>query len=186
MLKVYDDVGHFHIPRTGGRSLTEEFRKHHGNPVVILPKEYDFGRHCTLAEIDKIYDIDSLDRIICLVRNPYAICVSLYFWVRRCMKNEGAYKQMSSIHPEMEILFDLEFDDYVKWYVKHWNSLKDWIVINNRIPINLEIYRMEDINMETDINKSVHEPYMDYFNTETKNIIKEFDAWAFDRFEYGG
>lgn len=182
MLGIYNNktIAHLHIPKTGGGSFRRDLQSRYSDYQHCLPEKYKLGRHCPLSEIVEIYDITKFDVIYCLVRNPYAVAVSLYHWVRRAIDNGGVYKQYVDIQPEILILLKMEFDEYIDWYIKNWNSFEDWIFVNGEIPPNVKILKMEDVKYKNYINKSKHRPFMEYYNEDTKRKIYEFDRWCFE------
>ena len=104
--------------------------------------------------------------------------MSLYFWLRR----PGSHVRLAQNTPHAMVVLELDFDDYIDWYVENWHSFKDWIFVDGKIPDNLEIIRMEDLTYTAHINKSNHKPFMEYYNEETKRKLYEFNKWCFDRF----
>ena len=164
-----------HIPKNAGTSIEEYF----GNKSVRIQPE----KHADIYEIKKKFKNSYNNyRKFTIIRNPYDKMVSWYFYLKR---NLGDYNV-------------IEFNNWIKDPSKFWHIndpisyLKpqyEWI--NNTV----EIIKFENLNKELNkffnkqinlpiTNKSNHKHYLEYYNTESLDIIYNRYKKDFKKFNY--
>lgn len=190
MLHYYEKekLGFFHIPKTAGRSTMRAFGKIYGSSKSIYSVH---GRHEPLVVVKELMgpEFDST-RLVTVIRNPYDLAVSHYFWIRR---DPSLKDKQSKINIELLKIYDLTFSQYIDWHCENWNSYKDWLFIDDKYP-NIQILRFE--NLQNDINNFVGETvelehlnraprrkkgYKPYFNKKLYTKITNKYKWCFDQ-----
>tara|TARA_R110002020_G_scaffold50211_1_gene142102 strand:- start:1210 stop:1746 length:537 start_codon:yes stop_codon:yes gene_type:complete len=164
-----------HIPKNAGTSIEEYF----SNESVRIQPE----KHADIYEIKKKFKNSYNNyKKFTIIRNPYDKMVSWYFYLKR---NLGDYNVV-------------EFNDWIKEPSRFWHAndpisfLKpqhEWI--NNTV----EIIKFENLNKELNkffnkqinlpiTNKSNHKHYLEYYNTESLDIIYNRYKKDFKKFNY--
>jgi len=177
----------FHIPKTGGTSFTTFLRKKLGESRHIKK----FTHHEPLLVKKEILGDELFNKliIITLIRNPYANLVSHWAWVQQIKSN--------SKYPHIAELKGVNFPEFVDWHFENYNSYSDFILINEEIPPNLRIIRLEYLEKDTNkilnnelglnlqldfphIHKTSHAPFMDYYTNDLLNKVNKKYEWTFD------
>ncbi|MFO8237201.1 MAG: sulfotransferase family 2 domain-containing protein [Prochlorococcaceae cyanobacterium] len=90
------NILYIHIPKCGGSSLVESFRQDGYNVLLqttgLLPQEALLAspQHLTSKSLLSLIDLNKIDEVFTIVRNPYDRLVSEYRWTqRRASKGEG-------------------------------------------------------------------------------------------------
>jgi hypothetical protein len=185
-----------HIPKNAGTS-------------IITSKELSFDvieHRCALS-----YKINNPDywqeyTTVAIVRNPWDRFVSCYEYAR--MKNSYWHsndKQEKSAfgpHEDFNIASNLNFTDFtIKFITKQltlshpgWTSQHRWVCGDNFKIIVDKIFRFEEIETNLEfkkifgnikkLNKSLRSNYKDYYNEETREIIREVYKKDIEIFNY--
>lgn len=191
----------YHIPKTAGATLKAVIR----NLFNYDPELHRFEhpeKHDELKVKKEMLGSVFFDKIqmVTSVRNPLATALSLYFWVCRTKGDEEMIAHQESLNPGITIAHKLTFEEFInEWYLDNWNSYKDWILIDDKFPYNLNVIRQEFLVTEfynvmrklgfslttirfPFINKTEHRKVTHYYTPELRNKILDFDNWVVKRF----
>lgn len=200
------DVLFIHVPKTGGMSLTEYLLENlPGEKIVTAPAGHTEQlpqvrvvvgkRHETLAEAVAVMRelgraLDSVQRIIAVVRNPYAIEVSYYHYLRLGHPwDRGALQ---------DIAMSDDFDRFVQ-FVPYPSAgggvpIETWYTLDGQMPEQMCILRLEHIRPDlaraldgiVDVpeqlpvtNATQHGDWRDYVNEQNEPIIFRKYEWLF-------
>jgi hypothetical protein len=150
-----------HIPKTGGTSLNEFFRLNmpfvffpgDGRALEVCPKlaAYDnFGlnTHSFLPDIIKRmnelfgWNVDTFEKIVISIRNPYDHAASVYFWQRHlALTNPNLPKNIYQIP-----LFT--FKEFLQQRLIGF-SFYEFMTIDGVIPKNIHIIRFENLIVDS-------------------------------------
>lgn len=194
-----NDLMFFHIPKTGGTSfaafLKKELFKYNGHKKhkVINLENY----HEPLANKIKAVGEEAFynSTVIAIVRNPYDVVVSLYFWYKRKYKEKHSDLKT---YPHVKKIAKMSFDDYIDWYVENYSNFKEYLLVDDKLPDNVRLLRLE--HLEEDAKKllidelgidikvkipvfegttSKHKEALYYFNDSTLEKINNKFDWMF-------
>ena len=175
----------FHTPKTGGTSFREWLKEGISDLELVINKRY----HETLSETAKVFKDFDNTRIVTILRNPFDLVVSTYFYWRKFPKD---YR-----NERVQMAHKSEFNDFVKWFVVNRDNYKTFLEVDGKIPVNIRFIRLENLieesqevfdglGMNLDAskikhkNKSKHKPSSCYFTSETITLIKNRYRWVFD------
>jgi chondroitin 4-sulfotransferase 11 len=179
-----------HIPKTGGTSIEKVFKKDVGG---AFERERTIKyKHQNAKGMQKLFPIEWGEYFkFALVRNPFDLLVSRYFWSRDVQQLES-FKEKS-------------FSEYI--IAVNYHKLPEWTIPKcqyNYLSVNGEVAMdfigrfenlQEDFNTIWDkigiprqeiphVNKSKHKHYTEYYNEETKQIVAEKYAKDIEYFGY--
>lgn len=187
-----------HIPKNAGQSIRR-----------ILPPHCACFKHRPIQKSLKLPDFD--DRFkFAFVRNPWARMVSLYHF----KKQRAIFKLNHPNGPlrvQKEFLpyyLEDDFAGFIKFFLsmsdvcgRHghcpsWQQ-KEWLVIDDKISVDF-VGKVENIQEDFQkvaealgiyqplpwVNKSVHESYEEYYDTESKDLISRAYADDIELFGY--
>jgi len=198
-------VGFLHCMKCGGTSIKvylerqdDSFHRPHGR-VVLRNYHEPLSRKIQVPT----FNLEE-NKIITLIRNPYDLLPSFWrFWRRlHNLNNEHRRRNRQSFAAN-----DREFGEFVEWFrdeMKHKNggsalSFWDYFNIDGKIPDNLTIVKMEDMDqfpvklkelgVPIDdsitipvVNKTPKDKYQNWKHTnKTKELIREMFKWTFDQ-----
>jgi len=179
----------FHIPKTAGSTARAVFNKKLGNPDKLIA--YPSGQHHPLQDIRDLYkvDTDELD-IYTIIRNPYQHVISLYMYV--ISGDEEATRRRKKNNPKVLEICNLNFSDYIDWYCKNWRQYKDWLFVDDKLPKNITIWKMESIGKHLKelfgseikiphIYNMKNKHYSEYFNRQLYDKINKKYEWCFSQ-----
>jgi len=185
-----------HIPRTGGTSI-EAFLK----PYIEFPKQVTNAgdlRHFSMDRYYKIFgDVINDFYKFTVVRNPWDRMVSYYFHLNKEF-NEKKFKKILSLSGRFGQVKDCDFADRVTgplyfhfescWYWIHKNPRKEKMGVIKFESLNRGFASVcADLRLSQGelpwINKRERNHYSEYYNDETKDIIKK--AYADDIKAFG-
>ena len=165
-----------HIPKNAGTSIEEYF----GNGSVRIQPSKHADIHEIKARFKNYYNNY---RKFTIIRNPYDKMVSWYFYLKR------------NLGEDYNII---EFNDWIKDPSKFWHAndpisfLKpqcDWIdstveiIKFENLKDDLNNFFNKKINLPI-TNKSNHSHYLDYYNSDSLNIIYNRYKKDFNKFNY--
>lgn len=222
------DILFLHVGKTGGSSARTYLRTILKRPIYTVisnddKKHYTFYRklksrikgehlifnnpHSSLKEAIAIIGqyglkINLFKKIICVVRNPYDLELSLYYHLRKesvresilsHQRNEGLIRMKSA---------EGTFEEFVSARIYHRLNMKfeDYIMLENSIPPNVEIIRFEEISEKFEeianiygggnsfkfphLNKSERELNIEDIKLSTREIIEDKYRWIFENHYY--
>jgi len=170
----------FHIPRTGGTSLSEHL-KNMNNKYKIIKKEKLHEPLNVKMQLTNVQDYT----ILTPIRHPLARIVSLWHWSK--VNPDKRYKYLRK-------LAKLPFGDFVQYYCEHMLSYDNWLLIDGKLPSNIKFIRLENLleDLEEIVNtdsyphiyKTDHEPPEQYYTVELKQLVYEKEQWIFSQGVY--
>jgi len=198
-----------HVPKAAGSSLTqvllerlprptyythpEDFYEGRDDGVIHLPG----GAHETLAEAGEIiasygFELSDLGVILGVVRNPYALEVSRYFYLRTANPYDIGYNQALALTSDFET-FALKSKPH-GWLKR---PIESYFTLDGEVPPNMRILRMEhlleDLNAALETvalppvenlpatNTSDHGHFIDYYTPRAEKSVFERYRWLFDQ-----
>lgn len=210
------DVLFIHIGKTGGTSVTNYLVKNLEKPVYrVVPAKLMNSRikdeimllgkkHSTLAEAipflnERNIDYKDFQKILAVIRNPYQLEVSLFNYYKKLIKERPKYFDTAPIRKKL--ILRNSFPDFVNENILHRNNLKlkDYILVNKKIPVNLSIIKFESLSDSTTretkkfrvsdidfphLNKSKSTPLEEIYTKELEEKIYNKYSWIFDNHFY--
>ncbi len=188
-------IAFLHIPKTAGTSIKSFFMRCYQEGLLGGSGELvgSGQRHDVLgyyaANIKKFRFNDLT--IYATIRNPFAVVASLYFFARQYWSETGG---VDVGHPELKIVTEVDFTEFVSWYCENWPSLFDFIEIGGKMPDNVKFIRCESVDEDVGaivrglkITPSFPLPherktgfgdrYREFFDRETRKLIEEKEKW---------
>jgi hypothetical protein len=205
-----------HYPKTAGVSLTEAFAAAWERPVfgIVAPGQLQTMRqrndelvflttgsgHESLARAHHILstacvDMAAFEAIFVVVRNPYDLMVSNYFFMRRTHASRS--RQTRGAGPEhVKFRFAAEADFASFCERIPMSDISGWMTLDGRVPDNLEIirfealaenfarigrkYGMKDVALPRR-NVSRHDAYQAYMTPDIEEAIHRKLPYLFDQ-----
>ena len=190
------NISFFHIPRTGGVSCWIFFKLLFG-PGTIIKTEY-LKFHEPLYKKKQLLTTDVFDSINVInnVRNPFEYLRSLYTYFKQTIPE---YRMKLFYKKEIvDLLLSLDFYDFIYWYVENGLSFKDYLFIDERLPDNLYIVKLEtfskdmisisdQLNFKLDnefgeYNKSDRIKYVCHYTPDMLDKVYKKFNWVFDNY----
>lgn len=173
-----DDVLFIHIPKTGGTSFKDYMAANLPGMKIPDPRDDDWNQtsklpigHVPLRDIEAFTGrpLDSWDRIIGIIRNPYRQQVSQWwFWHKRYAEGDQHPNSVhAAMHPRIHTwLLEPECDFHI-WYEQRFHAdsplvkkppsavtgyegwggyYKYWLTVDEEFPPNLHILKMEELD----------------------------------------
>jgi len=195
-----------HIPKTAGTSihkfLTQLEDNHCQEPESTI-KRPSVHKHATAAEWRSVLDDGAWDKCFsfCLVRNPFDLMVSSYFWwLQRAKKFPGllndalAIEELGSFDEFMKSRYGRYFINEIPapmsdWYTYKRQDLVDYIGrvedIENSMAHVIEYSSASaEISTIPRINASERSMYREYYTDKSRQIVEWRFADVIERFEY--
>lgn len=138
------NLAFFHMMKCGGTSIVEWLKEVDPDCKVICGQNY----HEPLANKATVLGKEfQKTRIFTLIRNPYAIMVSFYTFLK------GFPREHSG---DTVVAHDNDFNGFVQWYLQIAKQgrldgpyhPRDYLRIDNKIPPNLHILHLEQCTKE--------------------------------------
>lgn len=204
------DLLFLHVPKTGGMAVTEKL-------LEILPKPIYYAlpdgakdkvhnppniiatvgkRHGNLqqaqewiAEYGKT--LASFKKIIATIRNPYAMEVSRYFYLRLGHPWDQGKAQKIALSSDFET-----FAVQSPYFGRKSSKVEDYFVLNGITPNNLVVIKNEQLDLDlqkllgelkiplnspiTKLNSTKHSDYHQYLTPKAEVAIYSRYQWLFD------
>ena len=201
-----DQVLFLHAPKTAGMSITHFLRTHLPGPVYVTApqghEDSDDGvkivpgiRHEWLHKAEETLaplgrNLASFKRIISVLRNPYDLEVSRFFYLRLGHPYDKGYAQAIALSGDFE-----EFSEKAPYIGNNPSNIEAWYVMDGRLLPNLRLIRFEAlesglrsalsgfINHELElpkINQTKHETFEKYLTPRAEVGIYKKYSWLFD------
>ena len=191
-----------HIPKTGGKSIeyalgvfgSNNKGGNRKNDEILYGYQNDSNKalqHLTALEIKSVISNDVYNAYFkfAIVRNPYDRVISEYFWVKQLSMNMSfkdflvkkiqPNKNLNSHYMEQyKFITDENGNIIVDFVGKFENFNKDLRYVLNKLGLNKKILHM---NKTKPLN-FIH--YSDYYNEETKNLVKQIYEKDIAMFSY--
>ena len=205
------DLLFLHVPKTGGMAVTNKLLnilpkpiyyalpegakdKFHNPPQIIATPGKRHGNLQEAQEWISQYDktLASFKKIVATVRNPYAMEVSRYFYLRLGHAWDRGQAQTIALENDFET-----FAIKSPYFGRQDSQVENYFVINGAIPDNLVVIKNEslhsdlgnvlselDLTMDEPIqklNETKHDDYSQYIITpEAEVAIYNRYQWLFD------
>jgi hypothetical protein len=136
------NLAFFHMMKCGGTSIQHWLREYEHEEVKKIAWHEPLKNKADVLG-DKFYHT----RVFTLIRNPYNMIVSFYtFWRQMPRETSG----------DTIIAHDNTFTDFLFWYLQIMKQdrtdgpyrLKDYLCINDRLPPNLTIIKLDNLQKE--------------------------------------
>ncbi len=204
-----DEVLFLHVPKTGGMKLTGDFLKNlKGDIRITVPEGHHNAigeetilagkRHENLADAQEFFiqnelphRIETFKAIVVVIRNPYDLLVSRYFYLRK----NNPWDQGKAA----EIAKTSDFETFATTAPTFF-KIKDYLLYNNVVPSNLVVIRFEDFINQINFrlnnflkspisnskeNSSKHNHYLEYINNqETESGVYRTFSYLFNKGYY--
>ena len=199
-----------HVPKTAGMSITEHLMRWLSGPVyVAMPEGHEppdppqhvrvvqGRRHATLEQAREalarygvnLYDVPLISAV---VRNPYEIEVSRFFYLRQGNPWDAG--------PDQELAMSGNFEDFVVGVGCESLRMVRYYTLDGRIPCNLQVLRFELLEEDfTQLanflglprtgplpkeNVTSHRPYSEYMTPRMEEFVYRRYKWMFDSGRY--
>ena len=184
-----------HIPKAGGTSISnycEEKIEGSLRNYLNNDKIEEINPHIYASDLMCKFDYSNYNSFT-VVRNPFDLVVSQYFW---------SIQNNLPLFPDVSDSIDYSFEDFVKLVIQpnairqpmmefitdeHGKFLiKNFIRFENMENDLREYFNIIDLNLEYlgHHNKSLHVEYKEYYNEETYTLINNYFSEDIKTFNY--
>jgi hypothetical protein len=204
------DLLFLHVPKTGGMAVTQKLLEILPKPIYYgLPKGCNYKAHNPLeiiitvgkrhgnlqdaqkwvAEYGKT--LASFKKIVAAIRNPYAMEVSRYFYLRIGHSWDQAEAQKIALNNDFET-----FAVNSAYFGRKLSRIEDYFLLDGIIPDNLKVIKQEqlevdlaeilaELNITLDtpiikVNNTKHKDYHQYLTPKAEVAIYQRYQWLFD------
>ncbi len=204
------DLLFLHVPKTGGMAVTQKLldilpkpiyyalpegakNKVHNPPKIIAVAGKRHGNLQQAQDWVKEYGktLTSFKKIVATIRNPYAMEVSRYFYLRLDRPWDRGKAQAIALNSDFET-FALESP----YFGRKLSRVEDYFLVDGTIPENMTILKQEqldaDLNkvlaelglaLESDVakqNGTKHADYHQYLTPQAEVSVYKRYQWLFD------
>ena len=204
------DLLFLHVPKTGGMAVTQKLlgilpkpiyyalpegakNKVHNPPKIIAVVGKRHGNLQQAQDWLKDYDrsLHSFKKIVATIRNPYAMEVSRYFYLRLNRPWDRGKAQTIALNSDFET-FALESP----YFGRKLSRVEDYFLIDGKMPENMAIIKQEqldedlnrvlaELNITIDgsvkrQNGTKHADYREYLTLTAEAAIYRRYQWLFD------
>ena len=173
-----------HIPKNAGTSVESIFK-----PYTILNDM--FNRHGTIYDIkNRLPNIYKDYMKFTIIRNPYDRIVSFYSYLKEYNSLFKAPYNISFIdwlkNPEkVEIPFNSNWINVLGYFKNQLEWIDDTVDIIKFENLNEELNNLFGKEIDLPIkNNTKHKHYLEYYNTESLNIVYDRYKEDFKKFNY--
>lgn len=177
------DILFIHIPKTGGRFITQKLLEYGDNHLKWTQPLHPIKQHYTLSDLISNYDIDVQETFIfTLVRHPVTKIMSTYNFCKNTRKKFSSFDSfLDMIYKSMANMSISFSNDYMTNYLYQngidLNHIKPQLEFVNYNNIPIHYYRVEDqldlfkerMSREFSIDLSGLSYQNDYFNCMSIN-----------------
>ena len=204
------DVLFLHVPKTGGMAVTEKLLEILPKPIYYaLPERVKDKVHNppeVIATIGKRHGnlqearewvaeygktLASFKKIIATVRNPYAMEVSRYFYLRQGFAWDNSKAQKIALESDFET-----FASESLYFGRKSSQVENYFLLDGIIPNNLAVIKHEQLHSDlqkvlselnitldspiTKVNGTKHKDYHQYLTPKAEAAIYQRYQWLFD------
>lgn len=206
------DLLFLHVPKTGGMAVTEKLLdvlpkpiyyalpqgakdKVHNPPHVFAVAGKRHGNLKDAREWIAKYGktLPDFNKIVATIRNPYAMEVSRYFYLRKGFECDRGKAQKIALENDFET-----FAVNSLYFGRKSSRIEDYFVLDGETPKNLVIIRNEQLDLELKkvltgigleltlnspvvrINQTKHRDWHQYITPKAETAIYKRYQWLFD------
>ncbi len=204
------DLLFLHVPKTGGMAVTKKLldvlpkpiyyglpegakNKAHNPPEVFATTNKRHGNLKDAREWVSEYGKTLADfrKIVATVRNPYAMEVSRYFYLRRGYAWDQGKAQKIALESDFET-----FAVNSPYFGRKTSQVEDYFLLDGITPRNLAVIKNEELysdlkkvlaevgvtldNPITRVNHTKHQDFNQYITPKAEAAIYERYRWLFD------
>jgi hypothetical protein len=189
-----------HFPKTGGMMLSNEFRKKlKGKIYYSVPKGHlspyekfaqllgqikvvEGLRHENLADAEQLFmkynlphRLSNFELILLLVRNPYELMVSRYFYLKNVQKHnrEGLAARLASELSFNEFVLNAPLQSDINSFLNTDNSEQEYNIsivkyenMHHELNPLMRNYLKRPLSFNKKLNTSKHQPYQSFIEDE--------------------
>lgn len=203
-----DTLLYIHVPKTGGMSVSHRLLQKLTRPVTCSVPEGQYEgpddvriiegtRHESLGEAVELLGkygirLEHFPLIIATIRNPYAMEVSRYFYLRKGHPMDEGEEQRLALDMDFE-----HFATHSSFWGRASAGVDRWILIDGQKPKNLILVRQEALEVELhraldhvglgDLawhlpkeNVTKHDHFVEYLTPLSEGAIYERYTWLFE------
>ncbi len=205
-----NDLLFLHVPKTGGMAVTQKLldvlphpiyyalpegakEKVHNPPQVIAVAGKRHGNLQQAQDWLKQYGktLDSFKKIVATVRNPYAMEVSRYFYLRLNRPWDRGKAQTIALNSDFET-----FAQESPYFGRKLSRVEDYFLLDGTIPENMTAIKQEQLDSDlakvlAELNLALNTPivrkngtkhanYHEYLTPEAEAAIYKRYQWLFD------
>jgi len=194
-----------HIPKTGGTSTTEYFKKAFNHDTAEEAQGLHKRKHFSLQQMHNANDIlkipfKTITEISVIFRLPFEQVVSLYHHYRQIASPMKIYQKVEHVQKAVE----LPFNSWILWASTHnlnksiGRSYEKYIFIEDKVPTKLKIIEYSNLHKEVravvkrhkgnyntafpHLLKTNHKPWHIYYNKKSRSIIEKHYLWVFKHY----
>lgn len=199
------DIVFIHVPKAAGNSITQYLRSTLARPIydtgvpihpkvdyqgiVRLPEHSHYTLEAARALLAKQgFDIAKHPLIVAVMRNPYAMDVSRYHYLRKNKEYDRGSDQTLALSSD--------FETFAVKSGNHHDSIEKYFLLDGKIPPNLQIVRFSHLQQDLGMafkrvgmdayvqlphaNRSKHgNPFFYYTKKAEEGVYKRYQ-WLFD------
>ncbi|MEQ8265293.1 hypothetical protein [Pseudohaliea sp.] len=206
-----DELLFLHVPKTAGMAVSEALTRSLRAPVyyaVQAGHEGDLAgrdgvrvvtgrRHQNLATVDAWFEeqglphrVERFRRVLVMVRNPYAMEVSRYHYLRKGHAWDSGRAQVLALAGDFPA-----FVAESRW----WFDFRDYYTVDGFVPDNLLVVRQEALGpsivlgcagcfaspfQAEAVNTTQRHDYRDYLTADLEPLVYRKYQWVFDKGYY--
>jgi len=191
------NLAFFHIAKTGGTSFRDFLVRNLGKAKWYIKDTNHEPLTSKMSVMGKKL-FDSIN-IVTIVRDPFTAVVSYYdsIYSHNCSLDGKLKPHVAEKYPALVDVYGLPFEEFIDWYVENEKSYADYLLVDNKIPGNVHIIKLESLKQDSNrvlndilgLNLNVNKigrlnsanrdkSAMDYYSNSSLNKIRNKYKWC--------